>query len=128
MTLCGDALFYLGAIDSKYIDAMWERELILSSYIGEGVAIPHGTDDSRKYVNFDQLVFFRFDQPIDWEGEKVLITLGIASKSNDHVEILARLAEILLDDDLKKVLLESNSKIEILETLTKGLANESRNV
>jgi len=113
--LCGKKLLELGAIKEPYIDLMWEREQILSSFVGESVAIPHGTEESRKYVNFAQLVFIRYVKPIIWEGEEVNITVGIASANNEHVDILASLAEILLDDEKKTLLLNSNNKIEILE-------------
>jgi len=115
--LCGEHLLKLGAISQPYIEKMWERELILSSYVGESVAIPHGTEDSRQFVNFAQLVFIRYSHPIEWDGEVVSITVGIASANNEHVDILAELADILLDDDKKKLLLSSNDKSEILELM-----------
>ena len=115
--LCGEHLLKLGAISAPYIEKMWERELILSSYVGESVAIPHGTEDSRQFVNFAQLVFIRYSQPIEWDGEVVSITVGIASANNEHVDILAELADILLDDDKKKLLLSSNDKSKILELM-----------
>ena len=57
VALCGSALQSLGAISKEYADAMWEREQIASSYLGNFVAMPHGTDESRKYVHFGQIVF-----------------------------------------------------------------------
>ena len=115
--LCGKHLLELGAITEPYIEKMWERELILSSYVGETVAIPHGTEDSRQYVNFAQLVFIRFKEPIDWDGEVVNITVGIASANNEHVDILAALADILLDEEKKNLLLQSKDKNQILELM-----------
>jgi PTS system mannitol-specific IIA component len=116
--LCGSTLQDLGAVESEYILAMWERENIFPSYMGEGVAIPHGTDESRKHVNFAQLVFVRFDKPVDWNGEPVKMCIGIAAKGDEHNEILGNLADRIMDEDSYKVMAESNSAEEILALLT----------
>ena len=55
VALCGQALVALGAATSEYAAAMWEREQIASSYLGNYVAMPHGTDESRKFVEFGQI-------------------------------------------------------------------------
>jgi PTS system mannitol-specific IIA component len=115
--LCGSALQELGAVRPEYLDAMVEREKIVSSYMGEGVALPHGTDDSRKYVNFTQLVFLRFTNPVDWEGEKVKLCIGIAAKGDEHGELLGNLADKLLDESSYSTLMNSASKQEILDLL-----------
>lgn len=115
--LCGELLKDLGAVESGYIDAMWERENIISSFMGEGVALPHGTDASRALVKFTQLVFVRFGQDVDWDGEQVRLCIGIAAKGDEHGELLGNLAEKLLDPSSYNKLMESNSETEILELL-----------
>jgi PTS system mannitol-specific IIA component len=96
---------------------MVAREKIVSSYMGEGVALPHGTDDSRKYVNFTQLVIVRFAKPVDWEGEKVNLCIGIAAKGDEHGELLGNLADKLLDESSYSTLMNSASEQEILDLL-----------
>jgi mannitol/fructose-specific phosphotransferase system IIA component len=96
---------------------MVAREKIVSSYMGEGVALPHGTGDSRKYVNFTQLVFVRFANPVDWEGEKVKLCIGIAAKGDEHGELLGNLADKLLDESSYSTLMNSASEQEILDLL-----------
>ena len=115
--LSGALLHQLGAVESAYVDAMWERENIISSYMGEGVALPHGTDEARKYVNFAQLVFIRFAEPVDWEGEKVKLCIGIAAKGDEHTELLGNLAELLLDETSFSKLMESTSTTELLQLI-----------
>jgi PTS system mannitol-specific IIA component len=115
--LCGSVLQELGAVSPEYLDAMFEREQIISSYMGEGVALPHGTDESRKYVNFTQLVFVRFTNPVDWEGEQVRLCIGIAAKGDEHGELLGNLADKLLDETSYSKLMSSNSEQEILDLL-----------
>jgi mannitol PTS system EIIA component len=115
--LCGLVLQELGAVGPEYLDAMVEREKIVSSYMGEGVALPHGTDDSRKHVNFTQLVFVRFANGVDWEGEKVKLCIGIAAKGDEHGELLGNLADKLLDENSYSTLMNSASEQEILDLL-----------
>lgn len=120
VVFCGNKLVSLGAVSAEYVAAMWEREQILSSGIGEGFAIPHGTDASRAFVNFDQLVFVRFAAPIDWEDQEVRVCIGIAAKGDAHVDILGNLADLLLDERSINRLLSSESKQEILDLVTGG--------
>lgn len=121
VAVCGSLLLELGAVDREYPAAMWEREQIFPSAIGGGFAIPHGTDASRKHVIFDQLVFLRFTEPIQWAADQVSVAIGIAASGDGHVEILGNLAEILLDDSSSKTLLSSNSADEIRSLLLKGI-------
>ena len=115
--LCGELLHTLGAVNEPYIDAMWERENIISSYMGEQVALPHGTDASRQYVNFAQLVFVRFAEPVDWDGEAVRLCIGIAAKGDEHGELLGNLAEKLLSEASYKTLMETTSTSELLDLI-----------
>jgi len=115
--LCGELLHELGAVEEQYIAAMWEREQIISSYMGEGVALPHGTDESRKHVNFAQLVFVRFANPVSFQGEEVRLCIGIAAKGDEHGELLGNLAEKLLDEKSYKTLMETTSTTDLLELI-----------
>ena len=96
---CGAALVAAGAVDESYVDAMIQREETVSTFVGEGVAIPHGTLAARGVVRRDALCFLRFPDGIDWGGERVSVCIGIAAAGNGHVAILAQLAEILMDPD-----------------------------
>jgi mannitol PTS system EIIA component len=115
--ICGQLLFELGAITQEYADAMWEREQIFPSAIGMGFAIPHGTDESRKHVIFDQLVFVRLTAPIAWGDDEVTCVLGIASQGDGHVELLGNLAELIQEEDKLAILQNSQSAAEIAELL-----------
>ena len=97
VALCGQALVALGAATSEYAAAMWEREQIASSYLGNYVAMPHGTDESRKFVEFGQIVFLRFAKPFIWDDEEVKLCIGIAAQGDEHVEIIGNLADALLE-------------------------------
>jgi mannitol PTS system EIIA component len=120
VAICGELLVELGAVTPEYAEAMWERELVFPSEMGEGFAIPHGTDESRKYVNFDQLVFVRLTTPILWVNEEVQVMVGIASAGDGHVEILGNLADILMDDEAANILRTSNDPRQIVDLIVKG--------
>jgi PTS system mannitol-specific IIA component len=118
--ICGQLLLELGAIGPEYAAAMWEREQKFSSAIGMGFAIPHGTDESRVHVVFDQLVFLRLASPITWGDEEVRCVLGIASSGDGHVEILGNLAELIQDETKLEVLVASGSADQVLKLILDG--------
>lgn len=120
---CGKLLVQLGAASEEYAKAMWEREQLFSSAIGANFAIPHGTDSSRAFVNFDQLVFLQLANPISWGDEVVHCVLGIASKGDGHVEILGNMAGLLQDQDNLETFKNSKSKTEILKLINSGDGN-----
>ncbi len=63
---CGAVLVEIGAVEPPYAEAILERERSVSTYMGEGVAIPHGTDESRMHINRAALAFLQF--PDGWTG------------------------------------------------------------
>lgn len=121
VAICGNLLVSLGAVSQPYADAMWEREQAFSSALGDGVAIPHGTDESRQYVTFDQLVIVRFSPPVTWVDEDVTLCVGIASRGDGHVELLGNLADILLDADSAATLTTSTDPEAIKNLVMKGI-------
>jgi len=121
VAICGAKLVELGAVAPEYADAMWEREQIFPSEMGEGFAIPHGTDESRKYVNFDQLVFVRFVDDFLWVDERVKVCVGIASAGDGHVEILGNLADVLTNEAGANTLRYSMRPEDIRDLIMKGM-------
>ena len=118
--ICGQLLVQLGAVSEEYAQAMWERENAFSSAIGLGFAIPHGTDASRMYVKFDQLVFLRLNSEIQWGDEMVKGVLGIASQGDGHVEILGNFAELVQEDAEREVLLSTGDTEQVLNLLSRA--------
>lgn len=95
--LAGETLVAIGAVDPGYVAAMHEREGSLSSYVGEGFALPHGTDAARALVHRPAIAFLQFPGGIDWGGSPVQACIAIAAKENEHVDVMSGLARILLD-------------------------------
>jgi len=95
---CGRALLDIGAVDVEYLDAMHEREASISTFFGEGVAIPHGTDAARSFVRRTSLVVLQFPGGVDWgAGNKAIVCVGIAANGSEQVGILSALAQVLMD-------------------------------
>lgn len=116
--LCGQVLVEAGAATPDYIDGMFAREEQVSTFLGEGVAIPHGTNDSRQYISAAALGFLQFPDGIDWDGNQVKLCIPIASASDDHLEILSSLAGVLMEPEAAERLRTTNSIEEVLELLS----------
>ena len=114
---CGAVLVEIGAADAAYADAILEREQSVSTYMGEGFAIPHGTDASREHINRAALAFLQFPDGVDWNGKECFVCIAIASKSNEHIGILQSLAMVLSDAGSARRLRETTSVDEVLELL-----------
>jgi PTS system mannitol-specific IIA component len=115
--LAGQLLVDVGAVGSSYVEAMLEREQSVSTVMGEGVAIPHGTNESKGDVRRDALSFMRFPDGVDWNGKPVTIAIGIAATGDNHVGILSKLAMILVDPDSAKQLREATDPATVLTLL-----------
>lgn len=117
LRLAGETLVAVGAAETAYIEGMFERETQISTYLGNGVAIPHGTNEARAHIRKAALGFLQFPEGIDWNGDTVHIVIPIASNSDEHVGILAALAGVLADPAKAERLRTSTSVDEVKELL-----------
>jgi PTS system mannitol-specific IIA component len=114
---CGRLLVEIGAVEEPYVAAMLEREHDISTYVGEGVAIPHATNAGRQAVLRDALAVVGFAEPVDWGGEPVSVCVAIAARGDGHLAVLAQLAEILLDPPSARALREAAGPGAVLRLL-----------
>jgi mannitol PTS system EIIA component len=114
---CGEALLAVGAVEEAYIDTMIERERSISTYVGEGVAIPHGTLAAKDAVRHDAISVVRFPAGVDWDGDRVTVCIGIAARGDGHVALLAQLAEILMEPEQAQALREATEVAEVVRLL-----------
>jgi len=84
----GEILVEAGAVTPAYVDAMFEREKSISTYMGNYLAIPHGTNESKESIKQSALSVIRYDPPIDWDGNEVRFAVGIAGHEGGHLPIL----------------------------------------
>lgn len=112
-----DMLVAAGAVTPDYADAMREREQSVSTYMGNLLAIPHGTNESKDSILDSALSVARYDTPIDWDGNPVKFVIGIAGKDGGHLEILSKIAIIFADEDEVAKLEVAPDEIAILNLL-----------
>ncbi|MEA2610945.1 MAG: multiphosphoryl transfer protein [Chloroflexota bacterium] len=113
----GALLEALGAVEPGYADAILEREGQISTYMGEGVAIPHGTDAARALVRRTALGFLQYPDGVDWDGETVYLCIPIAASGDEHVGVLSALAEVLVDGDSAAALRAATDVDDVLARL-----------
>jgi len=116
--LCAQVLVDCGAATEDYFEGMLAREQQISTYLGEGVAIPHGTNEARAHIRAAALGFLQFPDGIDWDGNEVTVCIPIASASDEHLGILASLAEALMEPAAAERLRVTESVAEVINLLT----------
>ena len=90
-----------GLVSDAYVDGMLRREEQTSTYLGSGIAIPHGTTDTRDLVRQTGVQVLHFRDGIEWaDGQKAYVVIGIAAKSDEHLGILRQLTRVLSDDEV----------------------------
>ena len=113
----GRILVETGAVDEEYIRYMHEREASVSTYMGNYLAIPHGTNEAKETIKDSALSFIRYDEPIDWGGNEVRFVVGIAGKEGGHMEVLSSIAIIFSDEEQVTRLLTARTPDEVLQLL-----------
>jgi mannitol/fructose-specific phosphotransferase system IIA component len=95
----GELLVKSGCVLPEYVDGMLTREQSMSTSLGNGVAIPHGIHENIKHILQTGISVVRLAEGVEWdEGEKVSLVIGIAALSDEHVQVLANLADVIDDE------------------------------
>ncbi|UUI02360.1 PTS sugar transporter subunit IIA [Oceanobacillus jeddahense] len=111
INLAGELLVKEGYVTPSYIGSMHQRENLTSTYIGNSIGIPHGTDESKKDILHSGITVLHFKEPIDYNGEKAQLIIGIAGRENEHISILSKLAISLAEEEVvKKIICTSNDE------------------
>jgi PTS system mannitol-specific IIA component len=113
----GRILVATGAVTAEYPRYMHDREILVSTYMGNFLAIPHGTNEGKDTVLGSALSFVRYDDPIDWGGNPVRFVVGIAGKDGGHMEVLSSIALIFSDEEQVDRLLVAETPEDVLEIL-----------
>ncbi|MCM2679616.1 PTS mannitol transporter subunit IICBA [Echinimonas agarilytica] len=118
--LVGQKLYEAGFVDADYQSAMIEREAQVSTYMANGVAIPHGTSDAKHRVKKTGLVVCQFPQGVMYgtEGEQAHILIGIAATGDEHMKVLSSLAEIMGHQRLMDLLATTDNSTLIYKVLS----------
>lgn len=100
----GELLTELGYVDASYIDAMQEREKLVTTYMGMGVAIPHGTTQAKGTVKKTGIVLLQYPEGVEFGDEKAQLVFGIAGIGDEHLDLLSKICEMLEDEEVLETL------------------------
>ena len=112
------ALTQAGYVSEGYVQGMLNREKQTSTYLGSGIAIPHGTTDTREMVLKTGVKVFQFPQGVEWsEGQTAYVVIGIAARSDEHLALLRQLTHVLSDDSVAQQMAQTTSAEELRSLL-----------
>lgn len=119
----GEQLVKLGFAEPDYIPAMFEREKQVSTYLGEGIAVPHGTVVAKDKVLKTGIVFCQYREGVlfgEEEESVAKLVIGIAARNNEHLQILNALTNALDDEETMNILVQTNDPQQVLNLLNKA--------
>ena len=114
----GELLVERGAVEPSYIDAMLERERLVSTYMGMGIAIPHGTAQAKGTVKKTAITMLQYPEGVDFGDEKAQLVFGIAGIGDEHLDLLGKIAGCLDDAEVLEKMKTTDDVDWILKTLS----------
>jgi mannitol/fructose-specific phosphotransferase system IIA component len=118
----GELLVKAGYVTPDYIDGMLAREETMSTYIGNGVAIPHGQFENKESIHRTGISVVQYPAGVVWdadEDETAYLVIGIAATADEHVGILSNLAEAIEEEESAEELIRATDPMMIVERLTR---------
>ena len=94
----GQMLVDSGYVKQSYVDGMVEREKTFSTFMGNGLALPHGVEAAKKEIKSSGIAVMTFSEGTDWDGNKVNVVIGIAGVGEEHLDILSVIADKMMDE------------------------------
>ncbi|MGE6632039.1 PTS sugar transporter subunit IIA [Bacillus sp. NPDC077027] len=111
----GEALVANGYVTSDYVEKMFEREKISSTFMGNGIAIPHGTEDAKEEVLHSGISIIQIPNGVEYgEDNLAKIVFGIAGKNNGHLDILSQIAIVCSEEENVERIINANDKEELI--------------
>jgi mannitol/fructose-specific phosphotransferase system IIA component len=116
----GELLVKSGCVKPDYVKGMLAREETMSTYVGNGVSIPHGEFGDLELVNRTGMSVLQLPNGVEWmDGQKAYLVVGIAATSDEHIQILQNLAEVVEDPATAEMLVHSTDAQVILSRLNR---------
>ncbi|MEH8028164.1 fused PTS fructose transporter subunit IIA/HPr protein [Gallibacterium anatis] len=115
ITAVAQAFVEKGLVEEGYLQGMLAREQQTSTFLGNGIAIPHGTLDTRHLVKQTGVQIFQFPNGVKWSDDNIAyLIIGIAAKSDEHLAILRQLTHLLSDEDIAEKLAKTTDAQEFI--------------
>ncbi len=127
---CGELLVQAGYVAPSYVDGMLAREQVMSTYLGNGVAIPHGEAKDLAAVYQAGVSVLQLAEGVEWEpGEQVYLVVGLAATpgSQEHVAVLTNLLEVLQTPGAVAQLVQARDPLVIVERLNRSRSDRRWN-
>lgn len=115
----GALLLGRGAVNEAYVASMHAREASVSTYMGNFLAIPHGTNEAKGHISSTAVSIICYPQGIDWNGKEVRFVVGIAGVNNEHLAILSTIARVFTDKEQVSRLEDATTREEVLDIFGK---------
>ncbi|MCR8994244.1 PTS sugar transporter subunit IIA [Brevibacillus halotolerans] len=120
--LAGKLLVQAGHVEVDYITKMQEREELLTTYLGNGVAIPHGTNEAKTLIKSTGISIVQLPDGVDFgEGNKARLLIGIAGVGDEHLDILSDLAIVVSEEENVEKLVHATTDEEIMDIIKGGM-------
>jgi PTS system mannitol-specific IIC component len=116
----GEQLVKGGYVEPQYVDAMMAREKLTSTYLGESIAVPHGTIEAKDRVLKTGIVFCQYPQGVRWgddPDDSARLVIGIAARNNEHINVITKLTNALDDDSIIQRLATTQSVDDVLSII-----------
>ncbi|OIQ24882.1 PTS mannitol transporter subunit IICBA [uncultured Vibrio sp.] len=116
----GEQLVKLGNVEAPYVPGMLAREELVSTYLGESIAVPHGTIEAKQYVKKTGIVFCQFPKGIQWgedEDDVAKMVIGIAAQGDEHIQVITAITNSLDDDEAIECLKTTDNVDDVLRIL-----------
>ena len=117
ISAAGALLVERGVASERYVESMREREETVSTFLGNGVALPHGTYEAKGEVLGTGIVVMQYPDGVEWTNGTAHLVIGLAAAGEDHVEVLSQLADVLQDEDLAEELWTADDIGFVYDTL-----------
>ena len=113
----GELLVQQGCVDDAYVDAMIERERLLSTYMGMGIVILHGTSEARAFVKKTGMVLLQYPEGVEFGDEKAQLVFGIAGVGDEHIELMEKICDALDNEEILEEMKTTDHVEWILQVL-----------
>lgn len=113
----GELLVQQGCVEEAYVESMIERERLLSTYMGMGIAIPHGTSEANAFVKKKGIVLLQYPEGVEFGDEKAQLVFGIAGVGDEHIELLERICDALDNGEILEEMKTTDHVEWILQVL-----------
>jgi mannitol/fructose-specific phosphotransferase system IIA component len=117
---CGELLVRAGYVPPSYVDGMLAREKVQSTYLGSGIAIPHGELKDLRSIYYTGVSVLQLPEGVEWEpDERAYLVIGLAATADEHIGVLSNLVQVLQDPKTIQQLVHTSDPMMIIERLTR---------